>query len=103
MGFFGKKEEPTMDELENTKERAIITEEILTKEAESEERRAVISELKAKYGKGWKKLLGANNMSTLSTLRSFLRTAKGGMETQTARDSSTPIGRMSGFKGITKA
>lgn len=98
-----KKEEPTMDELEEQRDRAIITEEILTKEAESEERRAVISELKKKYGKGWKKLLGANNLTTLSTLRSFLRTAKKGMEGQTARDSSTPIGRMHSFQGIRKA
>lgn len=77
-----KKEEPTIDELEERKERAVLEEEILTKEAESEERRAVISELRKKYGKGWAKRLGLSKLTDISTLRSFLRGSKQGMEKQ---------------------
>ena len=102
MGFLNKPR-PTIDELEEEKDRVVLEEEILTKQAESEERKAVISELKKKYGTGWKKLLGANNSTTLSTLRSFLRTAKQGMEGRTAKEGSTPISRMCSFQGVKKA
>lgn len=102
MSFLPKRK-LTLDELEEKKERVTIEEEILTKEAESAEREAVISELRKKYGKGWKKLLGAGKLTDLSTLRSFLKGAKQGMEKHTAREGSTPVSRMCGFQGVKRA
>lgn len=102
MGLLTKRK-PTMDELEEKKERVTIEEEILTKEAESAEREAVISELRKKYGKGWPKLLGASKFTDLSTLRGFLKNAKQGMEKRTSRDGSTPLSKLCGFQGVKKA
>lgn len=83
MGFF--KKEKTMDELDSDLERAKIQEEIDTHEANSAERQAVIKELKRKYGSGWQRILGANSNSPLSTLRSFLSSAKQGLKSEAGK------------------
>ena len=72
--MFKKKE--TVDELENRRDRLIIESEVVTREAEIQEKRMIISELKKKYGGGWRKILGAGGHLDLSTLRSFLGSAK---------------------------
>jgi len=86
------KQKKTMSELEEDKERVTIETEILSKEAEKAEREAVISELKSKYGHGWSKILGISKYANLQTLRSFLVSAKQGLERQAASTSS-PLGR----------
>ena len=91
---------PTMEELEEQKERAVIEEEILTKQAESEERRAVIAELKKKYGGGWMKILGVSKLTDLTTLRSFLKGAKKGLEGEASKNS---LNKFYSLQGITRA
>ena len=76
-------------ELEEDRERVTIETEILSKEAEKAEREAVISELKSKYGHGWAKVLGINKFASLTTLRSFLVSAKQGMQKEAASTSSS--------------
>ena len=76
-------------ELEEDRERVTIETEILSKEAEKAEREAVISELKSKYGHGWAKILGVSRFANLQTLRSFLVSAKRGMEREAASTSSS--------------
>jgi len=94
--FMSKK--PTMEELENEKERAIIEEEIMTKRAETAERQAVISELKKKYGGGWMSLLGVNKLTDVSTLRSFLKGSKQGMEKFASQNKMNKMYTMQGVK-----
>ena len=86
------KRKKTMAELEEDKERVTIETEILSKEAEKAEREAVISDLKSKYGHGWAKVLGISRFASLQTLRSFLVSAKQGLEKQAA-SSSRPLSR----------
>lgn len=84
MGFLTKKK-PTLEELEEERDRAVIEEETYTKKAEIAERKAVISELEKKYGKSWAKRLGISKLTDLTTLRSFLRGTKTGMEKEASR------------------
>ena len=84
MGLLSKKK-PTLEQLEEERDRAVIEEETYTRKAEIAERRAVISELEKKYGKGWWKKLGISKLTDLTTLRSFLRGTKAGMEKEAAR------------------
>ena len=99
MGLLPKKKK-TMSELEEEKDRAIIEEEILTKKAESAERKAVIAELEKKYGGGWMKMLGVNKLTDLSTLRSFLKGAKKGLENESGKN---PMSKMFSMQGIKRA
>lgn len=110
MAFERFKKKPSIMELEEKRERLTIEEECMTKEAEIEERRAVISELKKRYGSGWAKTLGISKFTDLSTLKSFLMSAKQGIESQARGsggsprgDTSTPVSRTASFKGITRA
>jgi len=103
MGFRGR---ASLEELEEKRDRVVIEEEIVTKEAEIAERTAVISELKKRYGKGWAKTLGISKFTDLSTLKSFLMSAKKGLEKQSSRGPSrdtSPISRAFDYRGITKA
>jgi len=102
MGFLPKRSR-TIGELEEDKERVILEEEIMTKKAEIAEREAVIAQLKKKYGKNWASILGTSKFTDLSTLKSFLVSAKKGMEKQASSGASTPIGRMTSFKGLPRA
>lgn len=86
MGFFKRK--PTMSELEDERDRLNIQEESMTKRAEIAEREAVIAQLKKQYGSSWMKTLGVSKFTDLSTLRSFLVSAKQGLEGQAKRDIS---------------
>lgn len=79
MGFLSKKK-PTLEQLEEERDRAVIEEETYTKKAEIAERQAVISELEKKYGKSWTKRLGISKLTDLVTLRSFLKGTKTSME-----------------------
>ena len=103
MAFESFKRKKTTAELEEERERVTIEKEILTEKAESAEREAVISELKSKYGHGWAKILGINKFASLTTLRSFLVSAKQGMQKMGSRSNETPLGRMFTFKGVKKA
>lgn len=96
------KRKPTISELEDEKEHLTIEEEVLTKKAEIAEREAVISELKSKYGKNWAKTLGISKFTNLSTLRSFLVSAKRGLEKQASAGGS-PLSKIVSFKGLPRA
>jgi len=93
----------SIDQLEAEKEHLTVEEEVLTKKAEIAEREAVISELKKKYGHGWAKTLGISRFTDLSTLRSFLVSAKRGLEKQASSGSDTPLSKVFSFKGMPKA
>lgn len=101
MGLFKRK--PTLEQLEEEKEYLTTKEEVTTKQAEVAEREAVISELKRKYGKSWAKTLGISKLTDLSTLRSFLVSAKKGLEKQATTSGSTPLSKVWSFKGLPKA
>ena len=111
MVFDRFKKKPSISDLEERRELLTVEEECVTKEAEIAERRAVISELKKRYGSGWAKTLGISKFTDLSTLKSFLQSAKQGIESQArsgsgtspAGPTGTPVSRTASFKGITKA
>lgn len=103
MAFERFKRKKTIGELEEEGDRLTIESENASKEADIAERRAIVSELRKRYGPSWTKILNVSKWADISTLRSFLRTAKQGMEKQTTSSGSTPINRMHSFKGITKA
>ena len=77
MGLF-RKEKP-IGELDEKLERIKVEDEILTKEAEMAEKRAINAQLKKQYGTSWAKILGINKLTDLTTLRGFLKDAKKGM------------------------
>lgn len=93
----------SLEDLEEKRDRVVVEEEIVTKEAEIAERAAVISELKKRYGRSWAKTLGISKFTDLSTLRSFLVSAKKGLESQSSSGSSMPIGKAFNFESIRKA
>lgn len=93
----------SVGELEEERDRLTIEEEVLSKKQEITEREVVIAELKKKYGKGWAKTLGVSKFTDLSTLRSFLVSAKKGLEKQASSGSNTPISKMFSFKGMPRA
>lgn len=87
MGIF--KREPSIDQLEEKRERVKIETDIASGEAQIAERKAVIAQLKKTYGGGWMKLLGVRGNTDTSTLKSFLSTSKKGMEKATKGMDST--------------
>jgi len=91
MGFLPKKKR-TVEELEEQNECLTLEADNASKEAEIAEREAIIAELKGSYGKNWAKTLGVSKFSDLSTLRSFLTSAKQGLVQQAGS-----------FNGIMKA
>jgi len=102
MGFLSKKK-PTIAELEEERDRAVIEEETYTKKAETAERRAVISELEKKYGKSWWKRLGISKLTDLTTLRSFLKGTKSGMEEEAGKVGSQTLRSLVMPKVVRKA
>jgi len=77
MGLFNKKD--SIDELESRKDRLEIESEVMNKEAEIAEKEAIIAQLKKQYGRNWRSTLGVDRLD-LQTLRTFLKTAKEGLE-----------------------
>ena len=112
MGFLSKKERSPEEQSEYY-EKLTVESEILTKEREKAEKEAAIKELKRQHGPNWMHILGLSKLTDLSTLRSFLKGAKRGMEGMTAksRASSAGIGKTpasraldpANLKGIKKA
>ena len=98
--FKGRK---SVEDLELEKEHLTIEEEVLTKKAEIAEREAVISQLKKQYGHSWAKTLGVSKFTDLSTLRSFLVSAKQGLEKQASSAGDAPLSKMYNFRGLPKA
>ena len=104
MGFF-KEKAKSSEEMDEDYDRLTIESEILTKEKEKAEKEAAIKELKGKFGPNWMKILGLNKLTDLSTLRSFLKGAKRGMEGMTAQGKTPASAALNpaNFKGIKKA
>ena len=102
MGFLNKKK--SMEQLEEESEHLTIESEISSKKADIAEREAVVSELKKKYGSGWAKTLGVSKFTDLHTLRSFLVSAKQGLEKKAGSGFATPISQAAtSFKGLPRA
>ena len=105
MGFFNRKRVRSTEELEEDYERVSMESEVLTREKEVAEKEAAIKELKSRYGPRWRQILGLNKLTDLSTLRSFLKDAKKGMEHAT-KSGSSPLSQSlnpANFRGIRKA
>ncbi len=51
--------------------------EVVSKQAEVEEKKAIIAQLKKQYGRDWMKTLGLKNVVDLTTLRSVLKGGTG--------------------------
>ena len=77
MGIFSKEE--TKDQLEEKRDRLIIESEIASTEQSITERKSTIRELKHRYGRNWKNILGLKGHIDLSTLQSFLGGMKKGL------------------------
>ena len=75
MGFFGS---PSPEKQEHKLEGLKMTNEVVTKEAEIAEKRAVINDLKKRYGNGWMSIMGVKVIPDIATLRGFLSTAQKG-------------------------
>lgn len=88
MAFERFKKKKTVDELEEERDRLVIEEEVVSKQADIAERKAVIAELKKQYGPNWARTLGISKLTDLSTLRSFLKGAKKGLEGQASGSNS---------------
>ncbi len=77
MGFLDNftskvKSEPSIEQLEDDLERSQIRSQISGNDAERAEREAIITELKSKYGKNWKSVLGLKGIPSLPSLKSLL-------------------------------
>ena len=94
MGLFKKK--PTLGELEERKDYLEVETEVASQEAELAEKKAIIRELKKKYGSDWKSTLGLRGRLDLQTLRSFVGTLQkgiGGMGKATYNPNLSPLPR----------
>ncbi len=76
MGLLDRKK--SVEGLEAQLERGEVENQVLSQEAEIVEKKAVIHRLKKEYGHDWRKILGVSG-SDLSTLKSFLTSAKSGL------------------------
>lgn len=65
----------TPERMERKLEGMEVENEVLTKQAEIEEKKAIISQLKAQHGKDWKNILGLKDL-TLQTLRTVFHSGK---------------------------
>ena len=77
MGFLKRKR--NIDELYQEAARLEVQEDVSTKEASVAEKEAIVRRLKKEYGPNWRKIVGVPNTKDLSSLRSFLTSAKSGM------------------------
>lgn len=100
MGFFNRREEPkSIGELDAQLERSTLVNEITTKDADTAEKEAVIRELKKQYGPNWAKRLGVGKLTDLTSLKSFLRGARKGLEKAgSASNSAINPGNFSGMR-----
>ena len=80
MGLFDKKKPRTLEELEEELDRAKLETEVMSYEAATKEKEAVIAQLKKEYGHDWRKQLGLKGSMNIADLKAFLRSARGGLE-----------------------
>lgn len=78
--FGGKK--PSLEDLEDQKEYLAVETDVASQEADLAEKRAIVKELKKKYGSGWKNILGLRGKIDLQTLRSILGGMHKGLKSQ---------------------
>ena len=76
------KKKPTLEELEERKEYLAVETDVASQEADLTEKEAIIKELKRKYGRDWKSILGLGGKLDLSTLRSILGGMSKGLKGQ---------------------
>lgn len=77
MGILTRKK-PSLDELEEKKDYLSVESEVAGKEAEIEEKRQIVNELRKRYGRNWRGTLGLKSLD-LQTLRSVLGGMKRGL------------------------
>jgi len=80
MALFPKFNQPTTDQMESRTEYVQVENEMLSKEGEVAEKKAVIAQLKKKYGSDWRKIIGIQYLPSLSDLRAFLTSARSGLK-----------------------
>lgn len=78
MGLLTRKKE-SIEELEDRRDRLVIEEEVTSREAAIAEKKAIVRELKARYGSDWKHILSLGGRLDLQTLRSALVGMKKGL------------------------
>jgi len=74
------KKKPSLEELEEKKEYLAVETEVASQEADLAEKRAIVKELRRKYGSDWRSTLGLKGRLDLQTLRSFLGGMKRGLK-----------------------
>ncbi len=72
---------PPVEKMEQNIDDLRVQNEEAELQAQLEEKKAIIAELKRKYGPGWRRILGINDLS-LANLRNFARTASVGLRSQ---------------------
>ena len=77
----GKRRRP-LETLEQELETVRIENEIMSHEAEMAEKRAAIAELKKRYGRNWRSVIGISGRATLSDLRQSLTQMNRGLHEQ---------------------
>jgi len=95
-------DDETLAELDERLERVQVEGKIVTEEADIEEKKAVIAQLKKQYGSSWTKRLGVSKLTDLTTLKSFLRSANKGMASAAGSFGNSPLSP-GNFKGIRRA
>jgi len=79
MGLF-KGKRPSLEELEERKEYLAVETEVASQEADLAEKKAIVKELRRKYGSDWRSTLGLKGRVDLQTLRGFLGGMKRGLK-----------------------
>jgi len=91
VGILQKFNKPSAEQMENRTEYLQVENEMLTKEGEVAEKKAVIAQLKKQYGPDWKKIIGVQYLPSVSDLKGFLKTANQGMKGQSGKISNANI------------
>ena len=81
MPVFGRPK-PTQEQLEVRNESLILEEEVATREASVAEKKAIVKELRSKYGSDWKRTLGLKGRLSFSDLRHALMSMNQGLKGQ---------------------
>jgi len=75
-----RRSKPSMEELETRNENLILEEEVVSREASVAEKKAIVKELRDKYGSDWKRTLGLKGRLSFSDLRHALMSMNQGLK-----------------------
>jgi len=74
-----RRDKPSVEVLEETRDRLIVENEVESLSASVAEKKAIVKELRKQYGKNWRATLGLKGMLNISDLRNALGGMKKGL------------------------